>query len=74
MMPEMDGFELLRIIRQEPTVFKDIPFILLTARSLEMDKLGGFQLGVDDYITKPFSMEELLARITAVLRRTSSQT
>jgi len=67
MMPEKDGFTLANEIRQ---VNSDIPIIFLTAKSLKDDILEGFTLGADDYITKPFSMEELLFRIEAILRRT----
>lgn len=68
MMPKMDGFSLAREIRKSN---KDVPIIFLTAKSMKEDKIEGFDLGADDYITKPFSMEELLARVKAVLRRTS---
>mgnify|MGYP000845970296 FL=1 len=67
MMPIKDGFTLAKEIRNTD---KNIPIIFLTARSLKEDKLEGFRSGGDDYITKPFTMEELLARIQAVLRRT----
>ncbi|MCD6597156.1 MAG: response regulator transcription factor [Bacteroidales bacterium] len=67
MMPEKDGFTLAKEIRQ---INRDIPIIFLTAKSLKQDVLEGFSLGADDYITKPFSMEELLYRIEAILRRT----
>lgn len=66
MMPEMDGYEFIRAFRKE----KDTPVILLTAKLEESDKVAGLELGADDYITKPFGMKELLARIRAVLRRT----
>lgn len=66
MMPGMDGWEVCARLRE----LSDIPIILLTAKSTEADKLRGFQLGVDDYITKPFSFAELTARIQAVLART----
>jgi len=66
MMPVMDGFTLAKEIR---TIDKTIPILFLTAKSLKEDKLEGFSIGADDYITKPFSMEELLARMNAVLRR-----
>ena len=69
MMPEMDGFTMLK----ELPVEKRIPTIVLSARGEEYDKLSGFDLGIDDYITKPFSPKELLARIKAVLSRTSKQ-
>jgi DNA-binding response OmpR family regulator len=67
MMPEMDGFEFIRSYRREG----DAPIILLTARMEEPDKVIGLELGADDYVTKPFNMRELLARIHAVLRRSS---
>lgn len=67
MMPEMDGFTLAGEIRE---IDKKIPILFLTAKSMKEDKLKGFTLGADDYLTKPFAMEELLARITAILRRT----
>ncbi len=67
MMPRMDGFDFLRVFRSEKTT----PIILLTARVEETDRVVGLELGADDYVTKPFSMRELLARIRAVLRRTS---
>jgi DNA-binding response OmpR family regulator len=66
MMPVKDGFTLARDIRLHD---KSIPILFLTAKSLEEDKLKGFQAGADDYLTKPFSMEELLLRIEAILRR-----
>ena len=62
MMPNMDGFMLRQKINEQ-TEWKHIPFLLLTARQLEEDKIRGFQLGIDDYITKPFSTRELHARI-----------
>jgi two-component system alkaline phosphatase synthesis response regulator PhoP len=65
MMPEMDGFEFCRVIRRE----NDVPIIILTARVEETDKLIGLELGADDYITKPFSPRELVARIRVVLKR-----
>ena len=64
-MPEMDGFTLCQSIRQCSAV----PIIILTARGQDQDKVRGFELGADDYLTKPFSVEELLARIRAVIRR-----
>ena len=69
MMPEMDGFTLGSEIR---LLDKSIPFLFLSAKSMKEDKLKGFGVGADDYITKPFSMEELLARINAILKRTTS--
>ena len=69
MMPIKDGFAVARDIR---AINKDIPIIFLTAKSMKDDVLQGFKLGADDYMTKPFSMEELLFRIEAILRRTQS--
>ncbi|MGB1728794.1 MAG: response regulator transcription factor [Crocinitomicaceae bacterium] len=69
MMPEMDGLTLGSEIR---LLDKSIPFLFLSAKSMKEDKLKGFGVGADDYITKPFSMEELLARINAILKRTTS--
>ncbi|MBO7226671.1 MAG: response regulator transcription factor [Bacteroidales bacterium] len=66
MMPIKDGFTVAKEIRR---IDKRIPLLFLSAKTLEADKLKGFEIGADDYITKPFSMEELLARITATLRR-----
>jgi DNA-binding response OmpR family regulator len=68
MMPNKDGITLAKEIR---VADKNIPIIFLTAKSMKEDALEGFQAGADDYITKPFSMEELLARVNAVLRRTN---
>jgi DNA-binding response OmpR family regulator len=68
MMPIKDGFTLAKEIRNTD---KNIPIIFLTAKSLKEDKIEGFQSGADDYLTKPFSMEELLLRIKAILRRTN---
>jgi len=70
MMPLKDGFQLAKEIR---VINKDIPIIFLTAKSLKEDVLLGFKLGADDYLTKPFSMEELLFRIEAILRRTKAE-
>lgn len=66
MMPEMDGFTLAKEIRE---IDKHIPILFLTAKSLKEDKLQGFEIGADDYLTKPFSMEELLARMNAIFKR-----
>lgn len=68
MMPMMTGLELAQRLKREPST-ADIPIILLTAKSDENDKLKGFDAGVDDYVVKPFSPRELVARIKAVLRR-----
>jgi DNA-binding response OmpR family regulator len=69
MMPGMDGWEVCARLRE----LAETPVILLTAKTSEADKLRGFRLGVDDYITKPFSLAELRARVRAVLSRTSGQ-
>jgi DNA-binding response OmpR family regulator len=69
MLPGMSGFEVCRVVRQESPV----PILLLTARSDETDRVVGLDLGADDYITKPFSMRELLARVRAALRRRGLQ-
>jgi len=69
MMPKMDGFSMLKEISPE----RRIPTIILSARGEEYDKLSGFDLGIDDYLTKPFSPKELIARIKAVLNRTTKQ-
>lgn len=66
MMPIMDGFTVAKEIRK---LDKKIPFLFLTAKSMQEDKIFGFELGADDYLTKPFSMEELLLRIKAIRRR-----
>lgn len=68
MMPEMDGWQVCREIRP----YSDVPIIMLTARSDENDELQGFQLGVDEYVTKPFSPKVLVARAEAVLRRSNA--
>lgn len=65
MLPGLDGFEVCRALRREATV----PILMLTARESELDKVLGLELGADDYLTKPFSMRELLARVKALLRR-----
>ncbi|MFA8449894.1 MAG: response regulator transcription factor [Bacteroidales bacterium] len=70
MMPEKDGFTVAREIRKEDKV---MPLIFLTAKAMEQDKIEGFDLGADDYLTKPFSMEELLLRMKAILRRMQSE-
>ena len=72
MLPGMSGVALARQLRQDERT-KQIPIILLTARSAESDKIAGLEAGADDYVTKPFSPKELLARIKAVLRRRAPQ-
>jgi DNA-binding response OmpR family regulator len=69
MMPEMDGFTVAKEIREIDT---KIPILFLTAKSMKEDKLEGFAIGADDYLTKPFSMEELVARIEAILKRSNT--
>jgi len=71
MLPELDGIEVCRHLRQDPAT-ADIYVIMLTAKTEEMDKLIGLAIGADDYVTKPFSPRELVARIKAVLRRRRS--
>ncbi len=68
MLPDLDGFRIANFLKNRPDL-SEIPVIFLTARISEEDKLKGFDLGADDYITKPFSVKELLARVNAVLRR-----
>ena len=70
MMPKKDGFTLAKEIRQ---INSEIPIIFLTAKNMKEDVLEGFKLGADDYMSKPFSMEELLLRIEAVLRRSTKE-
>jgi two-component system OmpR family response regulator len=71
MMPVKDGFTLAKEIR---TLNRDVPIIFLTAKSMKEDVFEGFSIGADDYITKPFSMEELIYRMQAILRRTKGET
>jgi two-component system phosphate regulon response regulator PhoB len=68
MLPDMSGLELTRLLKRDKET-REIPVIMLTARALEQDKVAGLDSGADDYITKPFSARELVARIRAVLRR-----
>jgi two-component system alkaline phosphatase synthesis response regulator PhoP len=67
MLPNMDGLEFCRIVRQE----NQVPIIFLTAKKTEMDRILGLKMGADDYVTKPFSVEELIARVQAICRRMS---
>jgi DNA-binding response OmpR family regulator len=69
MLPRLDGFSVCRILRQE----SDMPILMLTARQDEVDRIAGLELGADDYVSKPFSLGELLARVRAILRRTDRQ-
>ena len=71
MIPRMDGYELCRKVRSEGMT---VPILMLTARSEEMDRVHGLDIGADDYVTKPFSVPELLARIRAILRRVKPPT
>jgi DNA-binding response OmpR family regulator len=71
MMPVMDGFTLAKEIRK---ISEEVPIIFLTAKSMKEDAIEGFNAGADDYLTKPFSMEELLLRIKAILRRSKNKT
>ncbi len=73
MLPDIDGLEFCKILKSDKNLFH-IPIIMLTAKSTEIDKIVGLELGADDYITKPFSFRELIARIKAVLRRTKNYT
>ena len=70
MLPEMDGYEVIKRIRADKEI-SSVPVIMLTARSEEVDRVLGLELGADDYVTKPFSLRELIARVRAVLRRTA---
>jgi DNA-binding response OmpR family regulator len=69
MLPELSGTEVCRIVRAE----SGVPILMLTAKNAEVDKVVGLELGADDYVTKPFSFRELLARIRALLRRSEAQ-
>ena len=68
MMPKIDGFQVCRKVREK----KDTPIVMLTARAEEVDKVLGLELGADDYVTKPFSVRELMARVKANLRRVAA--
>jgi DNA-binding response OmpR family regulator len=77
MLPGLDGFTVLRVIRNSPEYAAllsngGVPIIVLTSRGDEMDRINGFELGVDDYVVKPFSPRELVARVKAVLRRSNT--
>jgi len=69
MMPELDGFSACRQIRK----FSDMPIIMLSARGEEYDKINGFELGVDDYVVKPFSPKELMLRVNAIMKRSAER-
>jgi two-component system OmpR family response regulator/two-component system phosphate regulon response regulator PhoB len=72
MLPDLDGFRIAQYVKNSEEL-KEVPIIFLTAKDMERDKLKGFSIGADDYITKPFSMRELLARVRAVLRRVKKE-
>ena len=72
MLPKTDGMDILKHLKKD-NFYKDIPVIMLTAKSMEIDKVKGLEAGADDYITKPFGVLELLARVKAVLRRAGSK-
>lgn len=74
MLPDMSGFELCAEIKRLPSPASAVPIIFLTAKGESIDKLRGFNLGVDDYVVKPFDPNELVARVKAVLRRTAHRT
>ncbi|MFQ3662552.1 MAG: response regulator transcription factor [Chloroflexaceae bacterium] len=69
MLPRLDGFSVCRILRQE----SDVPIMMLTARQDEVDRIAGLELGADDYVSKPFSLGEMLARLRAIMRRSERQ-
>jgi len=70
MMPELDGFSTCKEIKK---LYDDIPIIMLSARGEEYDKIHGFELGIDDYVVKPFSPKELMMRVNAILKRTTNK-
>ncbi len=72
MLPEMDGFELCRVLRREPPPLGTLPLLMLTARGDVMDRVVGLELGADDYLPKPFEPRELLARLQTVWRRSAA--
>ena len=74
MLPDIDGFEVCRRIRGSPGSSRRVPVIMLSARGAELDRVRGLELGADDYVTKPFSLMELLARVGSVLRRAKGET
>src|SRR5690242_21855985 len=73
MLPDIDGFEVCRRIRQARGPSRRLPVIMLSARGAELDRVRGLELGADDYVTKPFSLMELLARVASVLRRAQGE-
>ena len=73
MLPDIDGFEVCRRIRGSRSASRRMPIIMLSARGAELDRVRGLELGADDYVTKPFSLMELLARVASVLRRANGE-
>jgi len=73
MLPDLDGFEVCRRIRGDRGPARRVPVIMLSARGAELDRVRGLELGADDYVTKPFSLMELLARVASVLRRAQGE-
>lgn len=71
MLPKVDGLEICRLIRQDD---KQVPILMLTAKSTEVDKIVGLEMGADDYVTKPFSVREVMTRVKALLRRAAAGT
>src|SRR5919197_5789988 len=73
MLPDLDGLEITRVLRHDTSnpALSRLPILILTARDAEIDKVVGLEVGADDYLTKPFSMHELLARVKALVRRAS---
>lgn len=72
LLPDLEGTEICKLLKQSPKT-KDIPIIMVTAKGEEVDRIVGLELGADDYVTKPFSVRELVLRVKAVLKRISSQ-
>jgi two-component system, OmpR family, phosphate regulon response regulator PhoB len=72
MLPDISGLEVCRLLKSDPSL-REIPVIMVTARSEEIDRVVGFELGVDDYVVKPFSVRELVLRVQAVLRRSQDK-
>jgi two-component system phosphate regulon response regulator PhoB len=72
MLPDSSGLDVCKTLKRDPAT-KDVPILMLTAKGEEIDRVVGFELGADDYVTKPFSVRELLLRIQAILRRTAAE-
>lgn len=73
MLPKISGWEVCRALRQDPSLGRSVPILMLTARGEEADKVVGLELGADDYMVKPFGMRELVARVRALLRRSTNE-